>query len=126
MLGLKQEAMAYELGNNWTQKKISQLEDKETIDQETLELVAAYLHVTPEAIRKFNEESAVNFITNTFTDFKDNASASGMNKDCEINFNPLDKLLQSYAENKSLYERLLQSEKEKIVYLEQLAGIKKD
>lgn len=35
-------------------------------------------------------------------------------------FNPLDKLMESVDENKRLYERLLQSEKEKVEYLEKL------
>ena len=35
-------------------------------------------------------------------------------------FNPLDKLVEAYEENKKLYERLLQAEKEKTTYLEQL------
>lgn len=28
ILGMKQEALAFELGEDWTQKKVSQLEDK--------------------------------------------------------------------------------------------------
>jgi len=35
-------------------------------------------------------------------------------------FNPLDKLMETVEENKKLYERLLQSEKEKIKYLENI------
>jgi DNA-binding XRE family transcriptional regulator len=37
MLGLKQEGLAYELGDDWNQKKISALEQKETIDDGLLE-----------------------------------------------------------------------------------------
>lgn len=32
MLGIKQEAMVFELGDNWNQKKISLLEQTETIE----------------------------------------------------------------------------------------------
>jgi len=35
-------------------------------------------------------------------------------------FNPLDKLVESYEENKKLYERLLKAEQDKIQYLEKL------
>lgn len=116
MLSIKQETMAFELGKDWTQKKISQLEAKETVEKDILEQVAKILHVTPEAIQKFNEASAVNFITRTFTDFKNNNSETSIN--CEINFNPLDKLMEALEENKKLreetiqlYERLLSCER---------------
>jgi transcriptional regulator with XRE-family HTH domain len=104
MQGIKQEAFAYELGDTWTQKKVSQLESKETIEFDLLEQVAKILRVTPETIQKLDEDSAVNIISNTFTDFKDNAS--GINYNCDITFNPIEKVME-------LYERLLQSEKEK-------------
>ncbi|MFZ0595995.1 MAG: transcriptional regulator, partial [Flavobacterium sp.] len=35
-------------------------------------------------------------------------------------FNPLDKLIESYDENKKLYERLVQAEKDKVEFLENL------
>lgn len=35
-------------------------------------------------------------------------------------FNPLDKLMESIEENKKLYERLLQAEKEKVEFLEKI------
>jgi transcriptional regulator with XRE-family HTH domain len=117
MLGIKQDALANELGEDWTQKKISLLEAKETIEPEILEQIAKVLKVSPEAIQKFNEEAAINIISNTFSDFKDNAS--GINYNCDLNFNPLDKVVE-------LYERLLASKKEKNELLqEKLAGEKK-
>ena len=36
MLGIKQEALASELGDDWNQKKISLLEQMETIDDNLL------------------------------------------------------------------------------------------
>lgn len=50
MLGIKQDALAAELGEDWTQKKISLLEQKETVEPEILEQVAKALKVSPEAI----------------------------------------------------------------------------
>ena len=35
-------------------------------------------------------------------------------------FNPLDKLVEAYEENKKLYERLVQAERDKLSYLEEL------
>ncbi|MDV4119611.1 transcriptional regulator, partial [Elizabethkingia anophelis] len=40
MLGIKQDALAYELGEDWNQKKISLLEQKESVEKDILEQVA--------------------------------------------------------------------------------------
>ena len=73
MLGIKQEGMALELGEDWNQRKISLLEQKEVIEQDLLEQVAKMLKVPVDAIKNFDEDAAVNIVSNTFTDFKDNA-----------------------------------------------------
>lgn len=103
MLGMKQEGLAYELGDDWTQKKISLLEQKETIEPDILEQVAKVLKVTPEAIQKFNEEAAINVIANTFNS-NDSSTLNAINYYCS--FNPIDKVVE-------LYERLIASEREK-------------
>lgn len=41
MLGIKQEALAYELGDDWNQKKIFPLEQKDTIEPALLQQVSA-------------------------------------------------------------------------------------
>ena len=117
MLGMKQETLAYELGEDWTQKKISQLEAKEKIEMDILEQVSKILKVTPEAIQQFDADNALNIISNTFTSH-DSSTLNAINHNCT--FNPFDKLVEVYEDNKKLYERLIQVEKEKIVYLEQL------
>lgn len=109
MLGIKQEALASSLGDDWTQKKVSLLEQKETLEPEILDQVAKVLKVAPEAIRSFSEDAANHFF-NTFYDH------SGFNYQCT--FNPLDKVME-------LYERLLTSEKEKVELLEKQATEKK-
>ena len=49
-----------------------------------------------------------------FNTFNDNSTANGLvNHANHCTFNPLDKLMESVEENKKLYERLLQSEKDK-------------
>ncbi len=40
MLGIKQEGLAFDLGDDWNQKKISLLEQKEQIEPHILEQVA--------------------------------------------------------------------------------------
>ena len=111
MLGYKQEGLAFELGDDWNQKKISLLEQKEVIEPELLEQVAKVLKVPVEAIKNFDEEAAINIVSNTFHDFKDNAFASAMNYQCS--FNPIDKIVE-------LYESLVKSEREKVEMLQKL------
>jgi transcriptional regulator with XRE-family HTH domain len=118
---MKQEALAQALGTN--QQAISAMENSETIEEEKLAEVAKALGVTVEAIKNFSEEGVINYF-NTFndTDFSNSQGAFSQNHQCA--FNPLDKLIESYDENKKLYERLLAVEKEKISYLEKLADKK--
>lgn len=106
---MKQEALAQALGTN--QQAISIMENSETIEEDKLIAVAKALGVSPEAIKNFSEEAVINIINNTFSDFKDNASA--INYNCTLNFNPIDKLIEVYEENKKLYERLLEAERKK-------------
>jgi hypothetical protein len=47
MLHVKQEALAISLGDYWNQKKISRLEERETIEEELLKQVADALQVPP-------------------------------------------------------------------------------
>lgn len=108
MLGIKQEALAIELGDDWNQQKISLLEQKETIDNGLLKQVSAALKIPAEAIENFDEEQAVNIISNTFND-----QANGYNYYPTFNFNPLEKMIE-------LYERMLQQQKEMIEKLERL------
>jgi len=112
MLGIKQEALAFELGDDWNQKKISLLEQKETVEKDILAQVAKILKVPTEAIENFDEENAISVIANTFTDsFNNSTNAFAYNNNCT--FNPLDKMVE-------LYERMLQQQKEMIDKLEKL------
>lgn len=123
MLGIKQETLAYELGEGWTQKKISQLEAKEHIEDDLLEQVAKILNISPEAIQHFSEEAAINIISNTFHD-SSGAGVGAYNTSSTFTFNPIDKLIESYEENKKLYERLLEAEKSKVELMERLLNSK--
>ncbi len=110
MLGIKQEALAFELGDDWNQKKVSLLEQKETVESDILAQVAKILKVPAEAIENFDEEQAVNIISNTFNTHD---HSNGVNVQPTFTFNPLDKMVE-------LYERMLEQQKEMIEKLEQL------
>ncbi|MFD2964834.1 MULTISPECIES: helix-turn-helix transcriptional regulator [Olivibacter] len=112
--GMKQEALAIELG--MSQQAVSAMEKKDTIESELLTQVAEILGVTPEAIENFDEDNVINY----FNTFNDNSGAGAYSSNPAYTFNPLDKLIEAYEENKKLYERLLEAEKEKIAYLEKL------
>jgi transcriptional regulator with XRE-family HTH domain len=113
---MKQEALAQALGIS--QQTISAIENSETIDDDRLEEVAKALGVSVEALKNFSDEAAINY----FNNFYDN-SAKGqiLNNSCNnLTFNPLDKLIEAYEENKKLYERLVQAEKDKVEFLENI------
>jgi transcriptional regulator with XRE-family HTH domain len=106
--GLKQEALAFEL--KVSQQTVSKIEQSETVEEQLLDQIAQILGVTAEGIKNFSEEAVVNYFNNTF-----HGSNHGPFYHCT--FNPLDKLLEMVEENKKLYERLLQSEREKVELL---------
>lgn len=106
ILGIKQDALAYDLG--LSQQAISQLEQKEVLEQEMLEKVANALKISPEAIKNFSEEVAINIIQHNYEGSTNNYSG---NYYCT--FNPIDKIVE-------LYEELLKSEREKIELLKTL------
>lgn len=103
ILGIKQDALAIELG--LSQQAISQLEQKETLDAPTLDKVAKALGVSPEVIKSFKEEAAVNIMSSTL---HDNSGSVFYNP----TFNPIDKIVE-------LYERMLKEKDELIEKLTQ-------
>ncbi|MCT3846069.1 helix-turn-helix transcriptional regulator [Elizabethkingia anophelis] len=109
MLGIKQDALAYELGEDWNQKKISLLEQKESVEKDILEQVAKILKVPTEAIENFDEDSAINIISNTFQE----GSIANNSGSLNYTFNPLDKVME-------LFERLLASEREKVELMKEI------
>lgn len=113
MLGIKQEVLAFDLGDDWNQKKISLLEQKEVIDNTLLQQISKVLKIPVEAIENFDEEKAVSIISNTF---HDNASCVGV----IVNNNPIDKIVQLHEEKIALYERMLKEKDEMMARLEKL------
>lgn len=117
VLGLKQEALALMMGEDWNQKRISLLEGREVIDSDTLTLVASVLKIPEEAIMNLTDEGVVNIIANTFNTHDNSATIQGSIIYYNPTFNPIDKLVAAMDENKELYERLLKSEQEKVEIL---------
>jgi transcriptional regulator with XRE-family HTH domain len=117
MLGIKQEALAFDLGNEWNQKKISMLEQKEVIEDNLLKQISDAMKIPVEAFQNFDEEQAVNIISNKF----DNG-AVGYQKNDNYTFNPIDKIVQLYDEKITLYERMLKEKDEMMTRLEKLIG----
>jgi len=120
MLGIKHDALAFDLGEDWNQKKISILEQKDVIEADMLRKISAALKIPVEAFQNFDEEQAVNVIANTysFQDFKDNAVASGFSY--QPSFNPVDKIVELYDEKIALYERMLKEKDEMMARMEKL------
>jgi len=115
MLGIKQDALAADLGDDWNQQKVSLLEQKETIDHNLLQQISTALKIPAEAIQNFDEDSAINIISNTF---HDEAVAYAEQYKCQ--FNPLDKIVQLHEEKIALYERMLKEKDEMMSRLEKL------
>ena len=121
MMGIKQEAFATELGEDWNQKKVSLLEQKETIEDDLLQQVAKVLKVPVEAIKNFDEEKAIYNIQNNYEGANKGSGTIGNNLNYyNCNFNPLEKYVEQMEENKKLYEKLLESEREKVEILQKM------
>ena len=103
-MGVKQEALAYDLGIS--QSDVSKIEQQDEIDDGLLSRIAGLLGVAPEVIRDFDVERAIYNISNNYND----ATISDGGTAIALQINPIEKIVE-------LYERLLQSEREKIELL---------
>jgi len=103
--GMKQEILAEGLG--LSQQTVSRLEMQEKIDDETLQKIAQQLNTTVEILKNFDEEKAINIVSNTFQGEK---SVGGVMYN--PTFNPLDKVVE-------LYELIIKEKDERIKFLEQ-------
>jgi transcriptional regulator with XRE-family HTH domain len=115
MLGIKQDALAADLGDDWNQQKVSLLEQKETIDDSILQQVATALKIPAEAIQNFDEEQAIYNISCNFSDSAVNNNGVNIQ-----NFNPIEKIVQLHEEKIALYERMLKEKNEMMERLEKL------
>lgn len=102
--GLKQEAVAIELGIS--QAEYSLIENSDAVDDQIIFQIAQIINVTPEIIKEFNENQAFYSIENKVENTTITENAHGIHQV----FSPVEKVVE-------LYERLLASEKEKIEIL---------
>jgi len=107
MLGIKQESLAFDLGEEWNQKKISMLEQKDVIEEGLLKQIAEVMKIPVEAFQTFNEDQVINIISNTV----DNGNLVG----CQTIINPIDKIVQLYDDKIALYERILKEKEDLII-----------
>lgn len=114
MLGIKQDIIAIEL--DITQQSVSGLEQKEVIDDLTLNKIAHIMKVPVEAIKNMNDDTTYNYI-NTFNEAVTNHNGF-YNFNCS--FNPIDKIVELYSQKIELYERMLKVEQEKNAIFEKL------
>lgn len=115
MLGIKQDALAADLGDDWNQQKISLLEQKETIEPTLLQEISAALKIPVEAIQNFDEEQAINIISNTFDNCNQPASVF-----YNSTINPVEQIMKVHEEKIALYERMLKEKDEMMERLERL------
>lgn len=115
MLGIKQEALAFDLGADWNQKKISMLEQKDVIEENLLKEISNILKIPVEAIQNFEEEQAVNVIANTFGN-----NGIGYQRNDNPIFNPIAEVLKLHEEKIALYERILKEKDDMMQRLEKL------
>lgn len=106
---INQDVLAEQIGVS--QATLSGYEKKDKLEQDILEKVAKALDIPVEAITEMENGASINIIANTF----DNQS-SAVNW-CPT-FNPIDKIIE-------LYDKLLESEKEKVALLQEVLKDKK-
>jgi len=116
MLGIKQEALASTLGDDWNQKKISLLEQKEIIEPALLQQLSGALKIPVEAFENFDEEQAIINIQNNY----EGSNNQGANLIYQSTINSVDKIIQLHEEKIALYERMLKEKGEMMARLEKL------
>jgi transcriptional regulator with XRE-family HTH domain len=104
MLGIKQHVIAESI--NMSQQNFSKLEQKEIIDNETLEKIAKIMKIPSEVIKNFNEDGVINIISSTL---HDNSGSVMYNP----TFNAVEKIVE-------LYENLIATKDEQIAMLKKM------
>lgn len=98
LLGMKRQTVAAAMGVS--QQAVSKLEQCEWIDPPRLHRVADALGVSPEAIHRFNDHAVAETVRKADP--------------------PPDRFIHSFNKLISVYERLLQCEREKVAMLEEM------
>ncbi|HEX2606449.1 MAG TPA: helix-turn-helix transcriptional regulator [Flavisolibacter sp.] len=102
--GYKQEYLASSLGI--TQQAVSHLEQRESVDEETLRKVAQILNTTPEEIQNM-EETTINNTQNNY----EGSNINGPSNNIQCTFNLVDEyitLVKSYQKLAEKYETAME------------------
>ena len=108
---VKQDVLAEMIGVS--QATMSGIEKKEIIDTEIVEKLAKALDIPVEAITELAKENSVNIFSGNWSDQATLQQNIGGMATVAPTFNPIDRVAE-------LYERLLQSEQEKISLLQEV------
>jgi transcriptional regulator with XRE-family HTH domain len=110
MLGIRQDALAKEMGSTWSQKKISLLEGKAIIKPELMQELADAMKIPASILYTFNENLVLKQIQHHFQVLeRERRLHNKKDRDAFL----LEKWLYLVTENKKLYERIMQAEQEK-------------
>jgi len=87
-----------------SQQLISDIEDRAVItDEELLQQIAEVLNVTPDILKTWDIDAAINIYSNTF----DGHSVGGQ----QINYHPIDKVVEIYEKQKAELKELYETQK---------------
>lgn len=106
--GIKQKALAYELGEGCNQKKVSMMEQKEVLEPEIIEALSGIFNIPSEAIKTFDDKLAIKIFTNKYE------------SNDVWSFNPLESILKLHNEKTEVLERILSEKDEMIRRIEKL------
>jgi len=104
---IKQDVLAEQIGVS--QATLSGYEKKDKLEQEVLEKIAQALDIPVEAITEMEDSASINIV---------NAYDNSGSINYSPTFNPIDKIVE-------LYDKLLESEKEKVALLQEVLKDKK-
>jgi len=116
MLGIKQDALAFDL--DMSQQAVSLIEQKEIIDLPLLQQISAVLKIPVEAFQNFDEEQAINIISNTVNN-SDNANGNSLFSYYPT-VNPIEKWFEALEEIKRLNAELIKVKDEQIELLQRI------
>lgn len=126
-LGIKQDALAIELGIS--QAMISMYESKEVIEDDMIEKFAKVLGVAPQIIKDLEEDPVTVIVENNTFEKGSVGNIAPYSDIANENFgntyNPVEEIIKLSQEKQALYERMLKLEQEKIALLEKLLKEKK-
>lgn len=128
-LGIKQEALAVEMGEEWNQKKVSLLEQKEWIEPEIMAKVAHIFQISEEALKSLDAQTILHTIDNFFESKNSTNTDRESLKYAQLSVSNVcghehliatDVILKLYNERTALYREMLKENESIINWLKKL------